>query len=264
MTGMRTTMRGFRLVTVATVVAGMLFLAGSAVEAAQSENNLLSNSDLRSDSSGAPAAWKVEALPDCGFKSIVHDSNGAGGELEIINDEPAESAVKQSLRLKPGWYHFTAEIKVEALGSAGAPPELFARLEVPPVSIREHPLGWNAGWRTFHLFFKTGPQERDVTIGCALGGWGSPNTGRMRFRNPTLVWIEKPPTSKMNSSLDKDDLEAMATKRFGGPDAQQAFLPPAYPLGRRWTVGAVYAGFLTVAIFGWCVVSPWRAKRPMP
>jgi hypothetical protein len=232
---------------------------------AQTEGNLLSNSDFKRDGSGALVAWKVEALPDCGFKSIVHESpNGATGEIEIINDEPAESAVKQSVRLKPGWYHFTAEIKVEALGSAGSPPELFARLEVPPVSIREHPLGFAAAWRTFHLFFKTGPQERDVTLGCALGGWGSPNTGKIRLRNPALVAIEKPPASKISSNLEKDDLEAMATKRFGGPEAQRAYLPPVYRLGRRWTVSAVYAAFLTVAVFGWYMVSPRRAKTPLP
>lgn len=256
-------MRGFRVVTTALVVAAILFWAGLGTSTALngSDDNLLLNSDLRSGDGDVPTDWKVDALPGCGFRFILHKSNGAAGEFEIINDDPAESSLQQSVRLKPGWYHFTAEIKVETLGSAGAAPELFVKSLTLPIQTRAHPMGWRNGWRTFHLFFKTGPRVRNVAVGCALGAWGSPNTGRMLFRKPTLVPTAEPQSFQESSDRENHDLEQIADSRFGAAGAEKAFLPAEYPLGRRWTVAAVYAVFLIVAIFGWCAVSPRRAKR---
>ena len=253
-------MRGLRLTTAALMVAAILFWAGLGTSTAlnRSDDNLLLNSDLKSGDSDVPTGWKVDALPGCGFRFILHKSSGATGEFEIINDEPAESSLQQSVRLKPGWYHFTAEIKVETLGSAGAAPELFAKSETFPVQTRVHPMGWANGWRKFQLFFKTGPRVRDVAVGCALGSWGSPNTGRMLFRKPILVPSAEPQSFQESSDRENRDLEEMADSRFGAAGAEEAFRPAESPSGSGWTVVAVYAGFLIVAIFGWCAVSPRR------
>jgi hypothetical protein len=253
-------------VTAALVVAAILLWAGLGTSTAldSGADNLLLNSDLKSGDGDVPRGWKVDALPGCGFSFILHKSSGAAGEFEIINDEPAESSLQQSVRLKPSWYHFTAEIKVETLGSAGAVPELFAKSLTLPIHVRTHPLGWTNGWRKFHLFFKTGPKVREVAVGCALGAWGSPNTGRMQFRKPTLVATTEPQSLHEISDFENYDLEKMADSRFGAAGAEEAFLPAEYPSGRWWTVAAVYAGFLIVAIFGWCAVSPRRVSRPVP
>jgi len=223
--------------------------------------NLLRNGDFTSTDGGAPTDWTINAIPPCGFSFASHrgeKSGAAAGEFEIINHEPVESSLEQVLTLKPGWYRFTAEIKIETLGSAGAAPELFARSMTLPVTTRTHPMGFKSGWRKYQLSFKTGPSVREVAVGFALGAWGSPNTGRILLRNPVLLAADKPRSSLEITDLDKSDLQKLVDSRFGSPDAKDAFSPAKYPIGHRWTVAVVYAGFLMVALLGWWAVSPRR------
>ncbi len=226
-----------------------------------SPKNLFVNGALKSDNGSLPTGWQFGALPPCGSSVIAHkteNSDPEPGEVEIINDSPAESTFAQPLTLKPGWYQFTAEINVESLGSGGASPELFAKSLALPVTTRTHPMGFRTGWRKYQLTFKTGPSIPAVIVGCALGAWGSPNTGRILMRNPVLVTAEPPKAGEEFEDVEKYDLQKVADSRFPSAEAKEAFLPPKYPHGRVWTVAAIYGGFLLVAIFGWWGLSPRR------
>ena len=116
-----------------------------------------------------------------------------------------------------------------------------------PVQTRTHAMGFKGGWHKYQMSFKTGTAVREVGVGFALGTWGSPNTGRILLRNP-LAPAAQPSTAQEISELKKYDLQRLADDRFGPPQAKDAFSPPKYPLGRQWTVGAVYLVFLMVAI----------------
>lgn len=256
-------MRGIKLVTrlvVAAILAAMLgpisIAAADAPEA--SGENLLRNSDFKSGGGGLPADWKVNVIPPCGFSYQLHQTGNASGEFEFISEQPTESTLAQTVMLKPGWYELMAEIKVEALGSEGSSPELFAKAIALPVQTRTHPMGWKTDWHQYQLFFKVGPSVDEVAVGCALGGWGSPNTGRILMRNPVLVATKHPQGVPGVADVDKFDLQAMADARFRSPQAKEAFNPLKYPVGRGWTVIAVYVGFAMMAIFGWWVISPRR------
>ena len=91
-----------------------------------------------------------------------------------------------------------------------------------------------------------------------MGAWGSPNTGKILIRNPTLVASAGPPAKRELSDTEEADLEAMADLKFGAPEAEGAFLAAKYPLGRFWTVVIVYVAFIVVALFGWRMVGPSR------
>jgi hypothetical protein len=222
--------------------------------------NLITNSDLKAHNGAVPTNWKTESLPPCGARLILHSNHGASDEFEIANDRQVESQLEQNVDLKPGWYRFTADIKVETLGSEGAPPELFARVRSLPVQTRTHPLGWSDGWRNYGLNFKVGAREHAIAVGFALGDWGSPNTGRIFFRNPKLVPTTKPHSLEEASDLETYDLDHLTESRFG-PGAEEAYLPAQYLSGARWTVALAYLGLLMVAVFGWWAISPGQAKR---
>src|SRR5208283_2893586 len=83
-----------------------------------SQKNLFVNSGLKSDGGGLPTGWQFGALPPCGSSFVARQSEKSDpepGEVEIINDSPAESVFMQPLTLKPGWYQFTADINIETL-----------------------------------------------------------------------------------------------------------------------------------------------------
>jgi hypothetical protein len=253
--------RRFGIVTVtATIAAALMWISvGAAAATDNSGENLLRNSDFKSEAGGVPTAWTVDALPPCGFSFQLHrpsDSNDGSGEFEFDSEEPSESSLAQSLTLTPGWYQFTAEIKTDSVGSQGTAPELFAKSLTLPISTRSHPMGWRSGWRTYELLFKTGPAVREVAVGLALGSWGSPNTGKIQLRNPVLVVAKEPQMSAEIDDPEKYDLQMLADSRFRSSEAKEAFYPAKYPPGTRWSVLAVYLFLVLVAILGWRAVSP--------
>jgi hypothetical protein len=234
------------------------------------DGNLLTNSDFKSNDGALPAGWKVETLPACGFRFLVHQHSDAAAEFEMINDEPIEATLEQSVHLKPGWYSFTAELKMESIGTSGMPPELFVKAETLPIQSRVHEVGWSDDWRKLHVTFRTGSMVPDVFVGISLGWWGGPNTGRVLIRNPLLVPAPHAvATEAKNESADLEvaqdpDLENIADVRYGKLYKEQAtFSPTSHPLSRPWTVVAAYAALLILAFFGWRAVSPIRAKHPL-
>jgi hypothetical protein len=255
-------MRAPGLVIISAMVLGAIAGwtgVGSAAAPDAATGNLLLNSDLKADGGDLPTGWKVHVVPPCGFSYQLHQADNAAGEFEIINDQAVESTLGQTVSLKPGWYVLSAEIKVETLGSEGSSPELFAQAITLPVYIRTHPMGWKSGWHRYRLYFKTGPSVGEVEVGCALGSWGSPNSGRILMRNPVLVATERPHSAQDLTNPDGYDLQKIADSRFGSPEAKEAFYPLKYPPGRSWTVFALYFAFLVVAIFGWWRTAPRRS-----
>ena len=253
----------FVAIAIAILLSGLALSASSAV----ADDNLLSNASLKAGSGGLPSEWKTISDPGCGSRFILHNSADAPGELEIVNEEPVESSVEQTVELKPGWYHFSAEMNVQELGSSGADPELFVRSTLlRAIKNTAHQIGWQSGWQKVSLFFKAGTKVKEVVVGCSIGNWGSPNTGRILFRNPTLLPVAAPPHLEASSTgevKDSRDLDELAEKYSGRLGAGSNPSPPAsYAfLGKPWTVVAAYLGLLAIVIVGWLGVSHPRSLK---
>jgi len=245
------------------VAAILIWMSAAALAEANDSNlNLIDNPDFTS-AGGVPTGWSIHTLPGCGFRFEVHQQSGAPGEFALINDEPVESALQQSVTLKPNWYLFTAEIKTESLGTAGSPPQLFVKSSTFPIQTMAHPLGWAEDWRILRLTFRVGVKIPEVVIGFGLGNWGRPNTGRLRIRNPTLVATEGQATVVGSPEIDVEDnpdLEKIAETKFAQLYALREEKPAVASnrFAARWTVVAVYAALLLIAIIGWWLVSPKR------
>jgi len=250
-----------RLARITSILAATLFWMTVAASAA--DNNLIVNGDFNSAGGGVPTGWSIHTLPGCGFRFEVHQRSGTPGEFELINEEPVESALQQSVTLKPGWYLFTAEIKTESLGTAGSPPQLFARSATLPIQTMAHPLGWTDDWKTLHLTFRAGTKVPEVVVGFGLGNWGRPNTGRLLIRNPTLVSTGAPSSVIGSADLDVEenpDLEKIAETKFAQLYAlrEEKTIVPSNRLSARWTVVAVYSALVVIAFIGWLLISPKR------
>ncbi len=259
----------FRLtIRIAIGVAAILLWTGWAISAKAfaDEKNLLVNGGLTATVGDSPTGWKTTSLPGCGFRFELHRNGDAPNEFEIINDQPAESSFQQSAQLDPGWYHFSAEIKVDSLGSAGAEPELFVRSPVlSAVHNTAHLIGWSNGWQKVQMWFKTGEKVRQVDLGLRLGVWGSPNTGRVLIRNLALV-AEEPENLGKSGDLEaaeSRDLEELAERNSERFDERQRTTHPTnyYILGRPWSLGVLYIILLAIGVFGWLGLSPPRAAQ---
>jgi len=254
---------------VVSLVAAILLMGGLGTSKASdpSDTNLLINSDLKSEGSRIPFGWKAHTVPNCGFQFSVHQHADSPNEFEIINSEPVETTFQQVVHLKPGWYNFTAEIKIESLGSEGSPPELFVKASNFPVESKVHPLEWTNEWKKYHLLFKAGPTVPDFGVGCSLGGWGSPNSGRILFRNPSLVFTLDPESIRKKAGLEVEsgyDIEGIAARRYvqlSAKGTQVSRGSKKSVLGKRWSIIALIAGLLMVAILGWRAVSPKDRRR---
>jgi hypothetical protein len=226
--------------------------------------NLVINSDLTSNNGQIPNGWEVRTIPNCGRRSMLQQDAEGANDFEIINDDPVETTLQQLVHLKPGWYYFSAEIKIEVLGSAGAPPELFVKASDFPLESKVHPLDWSPEWQKYHVLFNAGPMVPDFMVGYSLGGWGSPNTGRVLFRKPVLVTVTDPEALKKRSGLEVEggyDLEGVAEKRYvrltaQGTEAARGSKNSVW--SKRWTIVALNAGLILVAILGWRAVAPPR------
>ena len=253
--------------TIFILAASMVWtIAEGSAEVSNSASNLIVNGNFTSASGGVPSGWAVHTLPGCGFRFELHQQSGAPGEFELINDEPVESTLQQLVTLKPGWYLFTADIKTESVGTAGSPPQLFAKSATFPIQTMAHPLGWSDDWRTLRLTFRAGVKVPDVLIGFGLGNWGRPNTGRLLIRNPNLVATGAPSTVTEGADFDVEenpDLEQIAETKFAQLYAlrEEKTAAPDNRFTARWTVVAVYAALFLVAFVGWSLISPKRMIR---
>jgi len=243
----------------------MLTLAGVGTSMAADDGNLIVNTELKSANGGLPRGWTVHTIPDCSFRFEVHPDPSGTNDLRMINDAPIESIFEQQVKLKPGWYSFTAQIKIESIGSEGPAPELFVKATSFAVEHRVHPLEWNDDWQQYHAVFRAGERVNDFMVGCALGHWGEPNSGRFLFRNPVLVPTNDPQASKSGSlEVEKGyDVEGTVENRYFGYLKEVAKATAPVPveqessvLNKRWTVIALNLGLLVFAGLGWWAVSP--------
>ncbi|HVN29436.1 MAG TPA: hypothetical protein VMT64_13155, partial [Candidatus Binataceae bacterium] len=239
---------------------GPAWAADIASSGASAPANLLRNSELKTLPGIVPPGWRVHTIPDCGFKSASHPEANGTNNFELINQNPIESIFYQTIHLPPGWYSFSAEIKIESMGTEGAAPELFVKASSFAVDHRVHPVEWSDDWQTYHTVFRAGDRVSDFQVGCALGQWGNPNRGRFLFRNPVLTAAENPANLKNQGMQGHEgfDMEGTVENRYFKATAQQVgavkVVKPAIKsnlFNQRWSIIALNVGLLGFALLGW-------------
>jgi hypothetical protein len=219
--------------------------AGS-VARASDDGNLFINGDLKSGDP-MPTGWQEFAVPGCGSRFVLHRDQGTGGELEIIADEPGETWLEQIVSLKGGWYYFSAEVQTKSLGSDGAGPQLF--VSDSAMKVQGAAMGWTTGWHRIGMYFKAGAEKRKIVLGCGLGVWGHPNTGRLSFRQLSLVRVEGP----KGEGYDLEQITASKNPKYSRGGSHELQLK--YPVGSNWSLAAAYLGFFLIAAIGWRIFS---------
>jgi hypothetical protein len=180
------------------VAASAAILAVAAVmlpAAASAQSNLLLNPDLTQGTGGAPDNWQPQswlAGQSSNYNSPLTwlpQENPA--ELEVQNPAPDDARWVQDIHLDPGWYHFTAEVRTDNVGSAATG----ANLSILQDWIGSHDVRGTSIWQPigFYLQFVR-PGGADVTLAARLGFYSSPNTGTAYFRNIAATIVDGPAT----------------------------------------------------------------------
>jgi hypothetical protein len=154
----------------------------------QAQTNLLCNAGLTAGSGDTPQCWSHDALTqppgDVTFEWLQDEDRP---ELEVYNYEPVDSRWKQTLHLKPGWYHFTGGVRTENVGELS----VGANLSIMETWYRSRDVKGTSYWETIGFYLKI-QTETDVVLACRLGGYDSENTGRVFFRNLSATQVAAP------------------------------------------------------------------------
>jgi hypothetical protein len=173
---------------VASMLGLILATACLAPGVVRAQANLLCNPDLTAGSGSAPQCWEHDAdtLPP-GEVTFEWLQNEAPAELEVFNYQPRDSRWKQTVHLKPGWYHFTASVRTENVGSVGSG----ANLSIMESWIVSREVKDSGYWEPVGFYLQV-PKETDVVMALRLGLYSGENTGRAFFRDPSVVEVSGP------------------------------------------------------------------------
>jgi hypothetical protein len=170
------------------ILAALIALAllAAAPAGAANPSNVVVNGNLTQSSGGNPAGWQAEgwssAAGTTSFKWIP-------GQLEVINHKPNDACWKQHLRLGPGWYRFSAEIRTRNVGAK----DIGATLSMLQDWISSTALRGTNDWRPVVFYLKIEAKGAALDLTCRLGGYGSMNSGEMACRDIRGVRVSRPP-----------------------------------------------------------------------
>jgi hypothetical protein len=158
---------------------------------AHCQNNLLINGDLTKGSGNALDGWHTATWNNSPDFTVFtwHHTRDLPGEIEIASVKPNDAYWAQSIRLEPGWYHFTADIRTEEVGMNATG----ANLSILEDGIISPALNGTRGWTRIGFYLKVGQGAGDLVLACRLGGFASLNTGRLFCRNIEAVAIPEAP-----------------------------------------------------------------------
>ncbi|MGH7778385.1 MAG: hypothetical protein ACREQR_00955 [Candidatus Binataceae bacterium] len=234
----------------ARLAAGLaiLLLAGIAAPSiACAGQNLLVNGDLAKGSEHQPDEWRTEAWlndPNAFAYDWTHPAAGGPGELKVAALRANDARWMQQLTLKAGWYHITAEVRTESVGTQATG----ASVSVMEDGIMSADIRGTSGWQPVGLYLKVGDRGADVQIALRVGGFGSLNTGTAWFRNVRAEKIAAPPAGAAQTY----DLAAI----------RKAAQP--LPEGKPITLVATFVILAVVAAYGWWMFGVEQPIRKDP
>jgi hypothetical protein len=215
--------------------------------------NLLSNGDFATGSGRSPDHWRTggwNESPAVTAYDWLH-SPGSEPELAVNNVQPNDARWLQTMTLDGGWYYVGAEVRTEDVPVNGGG----ASVSLDEDSVNSPALHGTTDWQRLGLYMRIGAHGADVDVALRLGGFGSLNTGRAFFRNARLIKLAA--------------LPANAAPVFDLTAVRRAAVAP--PIGRPWTLVAVFILLAIAAAAGWRIYgaddlasAPLRKGPPPP
>jgi len=224
--------RGTRYVWMACAAA--ILMIAMALSARATEAKLVLNGDLAKGSEQQPDDWRTEAWvnePAAFAYTWIHPQNEVPGQLEVNAIKPNDARWMQSLTLAPGWYHLSAEVRTENVGTK----ETGATISIMEDGAMSPDIRGTTGWQTVGLYLHVGGSGADVEVALRVGGYGSLNSGRAFFRNVHAEKITSPPPG--------------ATPVYDLTAIRKASQPE--PVGHPATLWATFVALALVAYYGW-------------
>lgn len=235
--------RGTRYALVA-YAAVILMMATALSARAATEAKLILNGDLSRGSEQQPDDWRTEAWvnePAAFEYTWIHRQNEVPGQLVVNAIKPNDARWMQSLTLAPGWYHLSAEVRTENVGTK----ETGATISIMEDGAMSPDIRGTTGWQTVGFYLQVGASGADVEVALRVGGYGSLNTGRAFFRNVHAEKVTSPPPG----AAPVYDLTAI----------RKALQPQ--PVGHPVTLWATFVVLALVAYYGWRL---FGSEEPAP
>jgi len=224
--------RGTRHALMACVAAILAIATAGLARAADA--NLMLNGDLAKGSEQQPDDWRTEAWvndPAAFAYTWIHPRNETPGQLEVNAIKPNDARWMQSLTLAAGWYHFSAEVRTENVGTK----ETGATISIMEDGAMSPDVRGTAGWQTVGFYLQIGASGADIEVALRVGGYGSLNTGKAFFRNVHAEKLASPPPG--------------ATPIYDLTAIRKAAQPE--PIGHPVSLWATFLVLALVAWYGW-------------
>ena len=180
---------GARLASKIASLLGLCLLAAClAPSLLWAQTNLLCNAGLSAGSGDSPQCWEHDSstLPP-GDVTFEWGKDQQPPDLEVWNYQPHDSRWKQTVHLKPGWYHFTASVRTENVGEL----DVGANISIMETWMLSRNVRGTGYWEPIGFYLQI-PTETDVVLACRLGFYSSENTGRAFFRDLSVTKVDAP------------------------------------------------------------------------
>ena len=236
-----------------TLARGSLLLLALllSVPSALADRNILLNGELIEGTGNRPDHWRTESLAhDARTFSWVRKPGGPS-ELRITNARSDFAQWVQTVRLDPGWYFLSGEMRIE-----GVDPQTGSGMIGVYVNGRGFGLSQNtrmsSDWIAGGLYFKVGDPGYSVEIVCQLQG----SSGTVLFRHIRLTTASEPPRSAMQVDLDSVLKARVLREKRSIPK------PFEKPTGSLWTYPATMLVFAAIALSGWLILGSTKSGVP--
>src|SRR5689334_303395 len=165
-----------------------LIAAGIFPSALWAQSNLACNADLSAGSGDSPQCWVHDPYTQPpGDVSFDWLKDQQPVEVEVWNYQPLDSRWTQAIHLKPGWYHFSAEVRTENVGEV----KVGANVSIMETWIMSRNVHGSSYWEPVGFYLQV-PKETNVVMALRVGFYSSENTGRAFFRNPNVTPVAAP------------------------------------------------------------------------
>jgi hypothetical protein len=209
--------------------------------------NLLLNGDIADGTGDRPDHWAPDGWkqgPEFTAYRWTHNA-GVPAQLEIDNLKPNDARWMQPLKLAPGWYYLSAEVRTENVGAEHGG----AAVSIVEDGVVSPELRGTTDWKRIGLYLKVAEPGAEVKFGCRLGSFANENSGKAFFRGARAIKAAAP----ASDAPAQFDLE-----RVRNP--QPAAAPPSGGGGGSeggWLMIEIVASLVLLALIVWRITGGW-------
>lgn len=196
------------------VLTLVLFSCSKVVE---DSTNLIKNSGFEKRSGNLPASWRTEAYEQTRRTinfSLIEGAAAHSGDfcVKIENVDKTDSRFIQDVNVKPNsFYKITGWIRSEGIPDKDKGANLSVVMGVFASSRDVKNTG--SEWQYVELYGKTGPNQRTITIGCRLGGYGEESQGTAFFDDISCIKLSGNPIGKSVVNFYEDESRRVEESR---------------------------------------------------